>query len=140
MFKSTCEMSHWKSFPCADFLRKVNGCVDMTLINPGPDGDLTCPTWGRETEAERRRRAWAEQCKRKQMVMMPTQDGSPICVDRSLAKLPQPTIDPCHDPRALPDPEAGCGGTPVGGPVVDPSPRPSPRPMPTPGPMPDPHR
>jgi len=128
MFKAMCEQSHWRAFSCVDFLRKVNGCADMTLINPGPEGDLTCPRWGRETEAERRQHAWSEQCKHRQMVMMPTQDGRPMCVDRTFAQLPRPTIDPCHDPRALPGPDdCGTGG---GTPIVDPSPRP----------MPDPHR
>ena len=32
MFKESCEQSDWKAYPCVDFLRKVNGCVDMTLI------------------------------------------------------------------------------------------------------------
>jgi hypothetical protein len=124
LFKAMCEQSHWKAYPCADFLRKVNGCADMTLINPGPEGDLTCPSWGKETKAERTRRAWAEQCKRKSWIMVPAENGRPVCADPGLLEAPpRAGIDPCNNPRVLPDPDA-CFGTPS----VDPQPRPRPNP------------
>lgn len=52
-FKDSCEQSRWQAYPCVAFLRKVNGCVDASLINPGPDGDLTCPVKDRATPAQR---------------------------------------------------------------------------------------
>jgi hypothetical protein len=124
LFKAMCEQSDWKAYPCMDFLRKVNGCADMTLINPGPEGDLTCPSWGKETKAERTRRAWAEQCKRRSWFMVPAENGRPLCADPGLLDAPpRAGIDPCNNPRVLPDPDA-CLGTPS----VDPQPRPRPNP------------
>jgi hypothetical protein len=126
MFKTMCEQSDWKSFPCVDFLRKVNGCVDITLINPGPEGDLTCPSWGQETKAERSRRAWSEHCKRKRWIMIPLENGRPACAAPGLLEAPPLAgVDPCNDPQMLPDPDTCPRG---GGPIVDPAPRPQPDP------------
>lgn len=126
LFKGMCEQSDWKAYPCVDFLRKVNGCVDITLINPGPEGDLTCPAWGRETREERAKRAWSEQCKRKSWIMVPVDDGRPLCADPGLLDArPAMGIDPCNNPRVLPDPES-CGG--VRDPSLDPGRHPQPDP------------
>ena len=114
MFKEFCEQSDWKAYPCVDFLRKVNGCVDMTLINPGPEGDLTCPTWGRDDAQTKFKWAWAEQCRRKKWIMMAITDDTAVCSAPDIfAGPPGVRVDPCNDPRVMPAPDAPCFGGPA---------------------------
>lgn len=127
MFKEYCAQSDWQAYQCADFVRKLNGCVDMTLINPGPEGDLTCPAWGRDDDGGARR-AWAEDCKRRSMIMMPVPDGRSLCALPAVLDTPALGIDPCNDPRVLPSPDACSTGAPVDD--VTPRPRPSPEGLP----------
>jgi hypothetical protein len=125
-FKDMCEQSDWQAYPCVDFLRKVNGCVDASLINPGPDGDLTCPTRSRATPAERMRGAWEANCKRRQMFVTPVAGGE-IC---KRPDEPMPArVDICTDPRAMPSEDQCTGPTGGSGPG-----------QPTPKPKPDPRR
>jgi len=127
LVKDICEQSNWQAYPCVDFLRKVNGCVDASLINPGPEGDLTCPTRSRATPAQRLRTAWELNCKRRQMFVTPVPGGGDICKGPD-EPLPA-RFDICSDPRAMPSQDQ-CTG-PRGGSGPD---RPSPKPQP------DPHR
>jgi hypothetical protein len=123
MFKDFCEQSDWKAYPCVDFLRKVNGCVDMTLINPGPDGDLTCPTWGRDDAQSKFKWAWAEQCRRRKWIMVAITDDTAVCGAPDIfAGPPDLRVDPCNDPRVMPAPDAPC----LGGPVTPDKPAPKP--------------
>lgn len=123
--KDTCEQSSWQAYPCVDFLRKANGCVDASLIKPGPDGDLTCPSQSRATAAQRRRTGWEANCKRRQMFVTPVSGGGAIC---KRANEPLPVgFDICTDPAAMPG-EGQCNEPRgVGGPE-----RPSPTPKPDP--------
>jgi hypothetical protein len=124
-FKESCEQSDWQAYPCVDFLRKANGCVDAALINPGPDGDLTCPVQSRITPAERMRTAWELNCKRRQMFVTPVPGGGDLC---KRPDEPMPArVDICHDPRAMPADDQ-CT-RPAGGSGID---QPVPRPKPDP--------
>ena len=133
-FKDSCEQSHWQAYPCMDFLRKVNGCVDASLINPGPEGDLTCPPRSRQTPTERMRSLWELNCKRRQMFVTPVPGGGEVC---KRPEEPTPTLlDICNDPRAMPSQDQ-CTG-PEGNDIPDsPAPRPQPDPrrpdLPKPG-------
>jgi hypothetical protein len=123
-FKESCEQSDWQAYPCVDFLRKVNGCVDAGLINPGPDGDLTCPARSRTTPAQRMRTAWELSCKRRQMFVTPVPGGGDFC---KRPDEPMPVrVDICQDPRAMPADDQ-CTG-PAGGSVDQPAPKPKPDP------------
>ncbi|MEU7902256.1 hypothetical protein [Actinoplanes sp. NPDC049118] len=41
-FMWECEQSGWRTGPCQEWLNKSRGCVDMSLINPGPDQGVVC--------------------------------------------------------------------------------------------------
>ena len=125
-FKAYCEESHWKVYKCMSFLAKVNGCADPSLIHPSPEGDdMTCPDKARVDKWSKAKVAWLEQCRKRQWVMMPTQDGKLVCVAPDFQGMDQPRFDPCNNPRAMPGPD-DCGG-PV--PPIEPS-RPVPKPDP----------
>jgi hypothetical protein len=121
--KESCEQSDWKAYPCVDFLRKVNGCVDASLINPGPDGDLTCPKLA--TPAHRMRTAWEHNCSRRQMFVVPVPGGGDIC-KRPEEAMPV-SFDICNDPQAMPSEDQCIGPSRGSGPD-----RPSPTPEPDP--------
>lgn len=122
-FKENCEKSDWKAYPCVDFLRKANGCVDASLINPGPDGDLTCPNHA--TSAQRMRTAWEHNCELRQMFVVPVPGGGDIC-KRPDEAMPV-RFDLCNDPQAMPSEDQCIGPSRGSGPD-----RPSPKPEPDP--------
>ncbi len=128
MFKASCEMSGWQAFSCQAFLAAANHCVDPRLINPGPDGDMTCPSRARLDKWGRAKLAWVAQCKKRKWIMTPTDRGEYLCVAPNFGAVP-PRFDPCNDPRVLTSPDQ-CGG---------PNPGNAPKP-PRPVPQPDPHR
>jgi hypothetical protein len=124
-FKDMCAMSHWQAYNCETFLRKVNSCPDVTRINPGPDGDLSCPA--RKSAKEQRAEAYQQQCKLKGWVMMPVPGTQLTCVRPDLSQSLPDRLDVCSDPRAMPGPDQ-CNGPNT--PAVDegsPAPRPDPR-------------
>lgn len=43
-FKSYCSQpgNNWRTYDCAVFVAKMNGCADPAIINPGPEGDYSC--------------------------------------------------------------------------------------------------
>ena len=127
-FKASCEESGWNAFNCQAFLAAANHCVDPRLINPGPDGDMTCPARAKLDKWGKAKVAWVEQCRRRKWIMTPGERGDYLCVAPSLG-VPPPRFDPCNDPRVLTSPDQ-CGG---------PAPGNDPRP-PRPVPQPDPHR
>ncbi|HVG06074.1 MAG TPA: hypothetical protein VNM67_00050 [Thermoanaerobaculia bacterium] len=126
-FKSQCEQSDWKAWPCVDFLRKARGCVDLALINPDPEGDLTCPGWGQDDE-EQRRRAWVEACERKKWIISPLPDGEVVCHQADVPRPERVRIDICNDPRAMPGPDQCTGPAVPSGATGDRRPRPQPSP------------
>jgi hypothetical protein len=107
-FKTHCERSNWREFRCEQFLRLVNGCVDVTTILPTPEGDATCT--GRTTEDERRRVAAARECAKRSMIAMPGDDGVMTCRS-DLTDLRSPVADICSDPRARPGQDQCLGGS-----------------------------
>lgn len=107
-FKTHCARSNWREFRCEQFLRLVNGCVDVTTILPTPDGDATCT--GRTTEEERRRAAAARDCAKRSMIAMPGDDGVMTCRS-DLTDLRSPVADICSDPRAQPGQDQCLGGS-----------------------------
>ena len=122
--KEMCAMSGWKAYNCVAFLRKANGCVDATRINPGPDGDLTCPE--RKSKRQMRQEAYEQQCKRRGWIMQPVPGTQTTCVMPDLSNAMPAKLDVCTDPRAMPGPDQCTGPE---GPVPNdrPVPRPDPR-------------
>jgi hypothetical protein len=119
--KDMCATSHWKAYNCVAFLRKANGCVDAARINPGPDGDLTCPE--RKSKQQMRKEAYEQQCKRRGWIMLPVPDTQPTCVMPDLSRSMPAHLDICHDPRAMPGPDQ-CAGPDVPAPGDRPGPPP----------------
>ena len=128
--KAHCDASQWQTYECAQVLRTFNGCVDVALIKPGPDGDVTCPHYGDEAAAELAR----QKCEQKGWIMLPSGFDSVTCRDVDFDAVP-PKPELCSDPRimclpdqmvqeengapelprpgALPQPERGRGPGPV---------------------------
>ena len=95
-FQSYCARSDWREFRCDQFLRFINDCPDITVIQPGPEGDATCPT--RHSDADNARLAADLRCRQQGMFAIPGEDGVAVCVsDLKLVKLPE--VDICLDPR-----------------------------------------
>jgi hypothetical protein len=125
LFKEMCAQSDWKAYNCVAFLRTANGCVDAARVNPGPDGDLTCPT--RRSKKEMQQEAYTQQCKRRGWIMLPVDDTTRTCVMPELGHQLPTGIDICTDPRAMPGPDQ-CGGGAVGTGSDQPAPTPMPPP------------
>jgi hypothetical protein len=98
-FKEYCEHSDWREFRCDQFIRRVNGCVDITQIRPGPDGDATCRA--RLTEEEQRRYAAEHNCQKRGMIAIPDDSGRILC-HTDLDAMRLPTMNICNDPHARP--------------------------------------
>lgn len=94
-----CDQNGWQTYDCSRIVRMLNRCVDSALIQPGPDGDLTCPV-RRTTSLDESRR---EQCKRRKMFGTYLENSD--CNFPSINERPSLNIDICNDPRAqcLPD-------------------------------------
>lgn len=120
-FKEVCEMSDWQAYNCVAFLRKVNGCVDASRIQPGPDGDLTCPP--RRSKEEKMRWAYTAECEKRKWIMRPVPGGTITCVAPDLKSRIPVGIDICNNPRVMPS-EDQCPAAPR---ETDP-PRPVPQP------------
>lgn len=94
-FKERCDQSDWRSYECEQYIRVSNRCPDARLINPGPDGDLTCQS--KQPPKDMRRDA----CERRKMFERATPDSLGGCnlagTDRVTGLLP---ADICQDPRA----------------------------------------
>ena len=118
-FKDECERTQSWERPgtdCNAFLRRANGCVDVTLINPGPDGDMTCLRGEIDEET-----LLQGACSEKGKFMLSLEPGSASCglLDRS--SIPN-LVDICRDPAARPMEEQCPGFGPIGftrpGPVL----------------------
>lgn len=94
-FKQRCDQSDWKSYECEQYIRVSNHCPDAALINPGPDGDLTCQPKNPPRDSRE------EACERRKMVELRTPDSLSNCqfVDKNLLPEIFPS-DICRDPRA----------------------------------------
>jgi hypothetical protein len=123
-FKEYCEQSDWQVYRCEAFLRKLNGCVDPALINPGPDGDLTCPERATTDKKQRAKLAYLAACEKRKMIATPIDNGGMVCIAPELDQLPV-GIDLCNDPRVMPGPDQ-CPGAVI--PMEDPNPKPQPDP------------
>jgi hypothetical protein len=123
-FKEYCEQSDWQVYRCEAFLRALNGCVDPALINPGPDGDLTCPERATTDKKQRAKLAYLAACEKRKMIATPIDDGGMVCIAPELDRLPV-GIDLCNDPRVMPGPDQ-CPGAVI--PMEDTSPKPQPDP------------
>jgi hypothetical protein len=119
-FKSYCEESNWQAYQCEAFLRTANGCVDMTLINPGPEGDMTCPT---RAKVDKMKESYLAACRKRKWVSIPSGDTDILCVAPDFDAA-RPGIDPCNNPRVLPDPDRCGGAAPLPGEDRPPKPDP----------------
>jgi hypothetical protein len=105
-FKDYCEQSGWRAYQCEAFLRLANGCVDMTLINPGPEGDMTCPP---RAKVDKAKEAYLAACRKRKWIAIPSGDRDILCTAPDFQGV-RPGFDPCNDPRVMPDPESCFGG------------------------------
>jgi hypothetical protein len=124
-FKEYCEQSNWQVYRCEAFLRALNGCVDPALINPGPDGDLTCPERATTDKKQRAKLAYLAACEKRKMIATPIDDGGMVCIAPELDRLPV-GIDLCNDPRVMPGPDQ-CPGAVIPMDDTRPQPQPDPR-------------
>ena len=99
-FKEYCDENGWEPYECVSYLRKQEGCPDITLIYPTDDGDLVCGKWSNEDELAKIRE---EMCKRFERL-----GGK--CVSHGAG--PDLTFEhgPCHNPIGMPAPGVCEGG------------------------------
>jgi thioredoxin 1 len=102
LFKEYCSQSDWKEYRCEQMLRKLNQCVDMAEILPGPDGDVTCAA--RKTGTEARKKA----CEAKKGFMLPSGFGFDRCASPGDLMFVW-GLDVCNDPVAMPHPDQCLG-------------------------------
>jgi hypothetical protein len=121
-----CESMDWQTPNCRAIVRAVNGCVDESLINPGPEGEYACSGEGMSEEE-----VFELQCEAKGGIAQPAPGEEMVCVFRDPnAAPPVPVgLNPCNSPEAQ-GIEEMCSGQEGAGPAPAPDGPPPPGPDP----------
>lgn len=108
-FEGRCNRSHWQSWECVALTRRLEGCVDVRRIYPGPDGNLLCPS---SAPSDREAARVAQRCRTIQLIGRIAPNGTYYCGRLPTITRPGLAIDICGDPRILADPDR-CRSRPV---------------------------
>ena len=121
-----CESMDWQTPNCRAIVRVINGCVDESLINPGPEGDYSCSGEGMSDEE-----AFEMRCEAQGGIAQPAPGEELVCVYRDPAAAPTIPVglNPCNSPEAQGNEEM-CSGQEGAGPAPAPDGPPPPGPDP----------